>query len=85
MVIIDAVKNVLSYILDIRWHQIPTAALCLGVLIGMSYCAALIVIAFPTSIWEHFTKRKAREDIQGKIVTVVTACFSVVAIVILFK
>lgn len=84
MVIFEALKSLVQYIFDIRWYEIPKNILFLGLLIGMSYCAALIVISFPVSVWEHFAKKKARKDIESKVIAVVTACFSIGALLLLF-
>ena len=80
-----SIKNMVDYILDIRWYELPKNLLFIGVIIGIGYCAALIVIGFPCSIIEAIIKRKLNEGVVSKIITVVSVCFIIVFLLELFS
>ena len=61
--------------------EAPYQLLYLLVLVCFSYCAALILIGFPCSIWESITKKKVNEDIEKKVITVATVII-VIAVII---
>ena len=74
----------LDYILDtlfLLW-QAPYRILFLVVLIGFFYCAAMMLVGIPTSIWEAITKKKVREDIDKKITIAVTILLIMAAIIL---
>ncbi len=48
--------------------------------VGIAYCMALILIGFPCSIWEAITKKSVNDDIQDKIIRIVTVCLSIILI-----
>lgn len=78
--------NLLDYILDALYLLCvaPYKILYLIVFIGIFYCAALIVVGVPTSIWEAITKKKVKEDIEKKIVIAVTILLIIAAIILDF-
>ena len=83
--IFTSIKNMIDYILDIRWYELPKNLLFIGVIIGIGYCAALVVIGFPCSIIESVIKRKLNENFQSKVITVVAVCFIIVFLLELFS
>lgn len=58
----------------------PYQLLYILVLVGFSYCAALILIGFPVSIWEHFAKKKVNEEIEKKVIKVATVIIIIAVI-----
>lgn len=48
--------------------------------IAYGYCAAMILIGFPCSVWEAITKKKINDDIRDKIIKIVTICLSIILI-----
>ncbi len=76
--------DIVYYILDIQWHEIPKNMLYAGLIGGAGYCAALILFCFPCSIWEFVAKKKVREGVEKKAVTTLSVCFSVIILLLLF-
>ncbi len=77
----EIVKDIWSYIFDLRIVDIPYHIALCAVSVLFGYTAAMILIGFPVSVWEHFTKKKARADIEGKVITVVAVCLSIAFII----
>ena len=72
-----------DYILDtlfMLWEA-PYRILYIAVFVGFSYCAAMMIVGIPTSIWEAATKKKVREDIEKKVIIVVTVFIALAAII----
>lgn len=64
----------LDYILDtlsLLWEA-PYRLVMLVATIGIFYCAAMMIVGIPTSIWESIAKKKVNEDIQNKVIIAVT-------------
>lgn len=74
----------LDYFLDALFSlwQTPYNILILVVFIGAFYCAAMMIVGIPTSIWEAITKKKIREDIDKKITIAVTILLMIAAIIL---
>lgn len=74
--VFEVVSTIITYIFNVKLFDIPIHfmyALVSGVI---GFCTAMILIGFPITIWEHFTKVKVREDIQNKIVGFVAICIA---------
>jgi uncharacterized membrane protein YiaA len=73
--IIDILGNIFSYIANIKLFDIPLliAHLVLSAVVG--YCASLILIGFPCSIYESIAKKKVNDE---KVIKIVAICFIVV-------
>lgn len=72
--------DMLGYIVSISWTQLPYSIAMLGACILIAYCAAMFLIAFPVSIWEHFAKKKVNDEKKEIVIAVVTVIFSVILI-----
>lgn len=72
--------DVFGYLLNIKLYQIPRHIAYLGISCGFGYCAALFVIGFPVSLWEHFTKKQVNKDKENKVITYTAISFSVLLI-----
>ena len=84
-IILRGIKNAIGYILDIQWHELPYKLLYLSIPIVFGYCTALIVFCFPLSIVEAITKRKLKDEIESKVVTVLATIFSIIFFIALFQ
>ena len=80
-----SVSNMIDYILDIRWYELPYKLLYIGMIICFGYCAALIVFCFPLAIIEAITKKKLNEKTENKIVKILSTCFSVTFLLMFFS
>ena len=58
----------------------PYQLLYILVLVCFSYCAALMLIGFPVTIWEHFAKKKVNEEIEKKVIKVATVIIIIAVI-----
>lgn len=69
------IGDIINYIFEIKLFDVPylVASLAIGALIG--YCASLIVIGFPCSIFEAITKKKINDEVKNKIIKIVAICF----------
>ena len=75
------VWDMLSYIFSIELHQIPLHVAYFGVAAMVGYCAAMILIGVPCSIWESITKKKVPSEAENKAISVVAVCFTIVLLV----
>lgn len=50
----------------------------LGIIAMYSYCAAMILIGLPCSIWEAITKHKINRDAQKKVISKVAIIIGIV-------
>lgn len=63
--------------------QLPYYLLELGVVAMFGYIAAMILIGFPVSVWEHFTKKKVKKEAEGKVIFYATIFFTVIFVLLL--
>jgi hypothetical protein len=70
--------DILSYILDIKLFEVPRLIGYLAITAVFGYCAALMLIGFPCSIFQDITKKKINNDIENKITRIVAICFVIV-------
>ena len=70
--IIDILGTILDYILNIKLFDVPLMLAYLAVSAIVGYCASLILIGVPCSIYETITKKKVNND---KIIMIVAICF----------
>lgn len=82
--IIEIVSNAVIYILNIRLHEIPRILAYIGISAGIGYCAALILIGFPCSIWEAITKTIINDDKQGKVIFRISVLLTIIILTYLF-
>lgn len=83
--ILTSLRNLITYIFDIRWYEIPNNLLYLGVLIAFSYIVGTTLIGFPCAIWRAIAKKKnVISETEEKVTIVVTGCIAVVALLVLF-
>lgn len=76
--IIDIFGDILDYIFNIKLFDVPALIAYLAVSAGMGYCAALILIGFPCTIYESITKKKINDDIENKVIKIVAICFVII-------
>lgn len=74
----------IDYLLDALFLLLdaPNKILILGVMIAVFYCASMIIVGFPTSIWEAVTKKKANEALEKKVIIAVTILLIIGAIIL---
>ena len=75
----------LRYILSIELVEIPfhIAAVAVAGIVG--YTAAMLLIGFPVSIWEHFSKKKVNSEKEKKVIRLVTIIVAVAFILTLIS
>lgn len=67
-------KEILTYIINIKLFDVPLLLAYLAVSAVIGYCASAILIGVPCSIYEAITKKKVNND---KIIKIVAICFVV--------
>ena len=72
--------DMLDYILDIRWYEIPYHIAIAAIAIAIAYCTAMFFVSYPVSVWEHFTKKKVNEEKEAKFIKLVSVLLSVLLI-----
>lgn len=83
--IITSITNLITYIFDIRWHEIPLNLFNLAMLIAFSYMAGMILIGFPCAIWRGIAKKgNTPSEVEEKITKIVAGCIAVAALLVLF-
>jgi len=82
--IFSSVINMIDYIVDIRWYELPLNILYLGLIIGYGYCVALITIGFPCTIIEAILKKTINKEIENKIIKVASGFFSIAFLIGIF-
>lgn len=60
--------------------QLPYYILGLGVVVLIGYIAAMILIGFPVTLWEHFSKKKVNKDAEDKAIKYATIFFTVIVV-----
>lgn len=73
--IIDILGNIFSYIANIKLFDIPLLIAYLAVSAMVGYCASLILIGIPCSIYEAIAKKKVNDE---KVIKIVAICFVIV-------
>lgn len=76
--IFEIIGGILSYIVNIKLFDVPELIAYLAVYAVFGYCASLILIGFPCSIFKDITKKKINEDLENKITRIVAICFVVI-------
>ena len=74
----EVIKIFFTHIFNLKIVDIPLHIAYLAISGLCGYCSAMILIGFPVSVWEHFTKKKVREDIESKLIKIIAICFAVV-------
>lgn len=78
--VFEIAGDMLVYILSIELYQIPyhIAMFAISALVG--YCSAMVLIGFPVSVWEHFTKKKVDGEKEGKVIAYAAIFFTAIFI-----
>ena len=72
--------DMLGYIFSIPRTELPYHIAMIAVCFGIAYCASLVLIGFPCSIWEAITKKAVNTDKQDNVIKVVSIVLSVLLI-----
>ena len=72
--------DMIAYICDIRWHEVPYHIAIVAVSAGVAYCASMVLIGFPVAIWESLSKKKVNAEKEAKVIKAVTILFAVLFI-----
>lgn len=73
----EILGDIIAYIFSIPLTSIPTYIL-MALAVGAIGCgAALCIIGFPVSVWEHFAGKKVNSEKENKVITIVSVCFSI--------
>lgn len=77
----EIIGNMISYVFDLKIVDIPEVIAYLGLSGLFGYCAAMIIIGFPVTVWEYFTKKKVRQETESKAIAT-TSVFLAVAMIL---
>lgn len=80
IIVLESIFNILGAL----FVDLPKVFLYLLMCGGIAYCASLVLIGFPVSIWEEITKKKVNGKIENKIIRIVAICLFVVLIIAFF-
>lgn len=80
--LLEFVFKALGNVFTIRLIDVPILIAYIGVIGGISYCAAMILIGLPVALWEHFTKKKVNSDIEDKVIKTVAIILAIVCILV---
>lgn len=84
MNIFNAISKIIDYIIALRIVDIPLHIAYAGAIAMVGYCAAMIIVSFPCSIFESIAKKKiVSDEMQEKAIRIVTICLDIVFAVIL--
>lgn len=76
----EVIGDILDYIFNIPWTNLPYHIATVAVLILTAYGIAMFLIGFPVAVWEHFTKKKVNAEKEAKVIKTATIIFSVILI-----
>ena len=69
------IKQIFDYIVNIKLFDVPLMLAYLAISAIVAYCASLILIGVPCSIYESIAKKKVNND---KIIKIVAICLIVI-------
>lgn len=76
----NALRDMLYYILDIRLFDVPRCIAYLGICFLIAYIAESIIFGIPIAIWEAVTKKKLSFDKKEKFDFRITIIFGIALI-----
>jgi hypothetical protein len=84
MNLLNTIIDMIRYIFSLRISDILLHIAYIGVIAMVGYCVSMILIGFPCSLIESIAKKKIISDeLENKIIRIVTICLSVVLTIIL--
>lgn len=72
------IRDIVDYIFNIKVFDLPLLIAYLGVSAIVGYCASLILIGFPCSIYKSITKKEINDEIENKVIRIVAICLVIV-------
>ena len=82
-IFVEIVTYIFDYLLNIKLFEVPSLLFYVFLIAVVGYCAALMIVGIPCSIFEKITKKKVREDIEKKIIVFVSICLSIAFVMLL--
>lgn len=68
------ISDIVYYIFNIKLIDLPLLIAYFGISVLVGYCASMILIGFPCSIYKSITKKEVNEEIENKVIRIVAIC-----------
>lgn len=76
--IFEVIEKMVSYLLDLKLFDLPLIFFYILEVVVIGYCASLVLIGFPCSVWNELAKKKISDEIESKITRIVAICIGIV-------